>query len=69
MLMGIIVVHQENDKNTNSLDLTKNSPNVGTNSNVLMESPIVLTSNTCLSNLRIKFGKEVVLFYFGAKQL
>ena len=61
MLMGRIVIHQENDKNTNSLDLTKKSPKVGTNSNGLMESPIV--------DLRIKLGSEVILLCFGAKQL
>ena len=50
------------------LELNKKSPKVGIKSS-LMESPTFVTSNTCLSNLQLKSGREVVFLYFGTKKI
>ena len=42
---------------------------MGTNLSFWKELPIFATSNTCVSDLQIKLGRETVSVYFGTTKL
>jgi hypothetical protein len=50
-IRGVIWIHD-------SVEFTDKSPKVGTNSSFLMESQSIATFNTCVSNLKIKWGRK-----------